>query len=106
MIPSVKAKWVAALRSGKYKQARGRLRKINAKTGEARHCCLGVLCELYVEETGKTTNMDRGTPLSPVVFWAGLDGACANLPGGSNLAVKNDKGASFAQIANIIESNL
>ena len=33
-------KWVAALRSGKYKQGRGKLRH------EDNFCCLGVLCEI------------------------------------------------------------
>jgi len=36
----VAQKWVKALRSGKYKQGRNRLRK------KDRFCCLGVLCEL------------------------------------------------------------
>lgn len=39
-------KWVKALRSGKYKQGRSNLKQFNQK-GEPRHCCLGVLCELY-----------------------------------------------------------
>lgn len=34
-------KWVAALRSGKYKQGEGFLRK-----GENEFCCLGVLCDI------------------------------------------------------------
>lgn len=34
-------KWVAALRSGKYKQGRQYLR-----TFEDNYCCLGVLCEI------------------------------------------------------------
>lgn len=38
--PEFKAKWVEALRSGKYKQVTGRLHK---KTG---FCCLGVACEI------------------------------------------------------------
>ena len=35
-----KAKWIAALRSGKYTQAKGSL-----KNGGG-HCCLGVLCDI------------------------------------------------------------
>lgn len=45
--PEFKAKWVAALRSGDYKQAQGRL-----YTGEG-YCCLGVaghVCGIPVEE--------------------------------------------------------
>lgn len=42
MNKKLKAKWVKALRSGKYKQGRGQL--YNPKT--KRYCCLGVLCRL------------------------------------------------------------
>lgn len=38
--------WVKALRSGKYKQGQNYLKQFNSK-GQPRHCCLGVLCELY-----------------------------------------------------------
>jgi hypothetical protein len=44
MDSEVKALWVAALRSGDYKQASGQL-----KTPQG-HCCLGVLCELHKKE--------------------------------------------------------
>lgn len=45
--PKVKEQWVAELRSGKYKQGKGNLRK-----GD-RYCCLGVLCEhvLHLESS-------------------------------------------------------
>ena len=43
--PEVKAKWVAALRSGDYKQGRNALR-----THDDHFCCLGVLCDLAVKE--------------------------------------------------------
>ena len=49
MNADVKQKWVEALRSGKFKQGRCHL-KWEADDG-MRHCCLGVLCELYVEVT-------------------------------------------------------
>ena len=39
-------KWVAALRSGEYTQARETL----ACDARTRHCCLGVLCELAIKE--------------------------------------------------------
>ena len=44
MNPEVKAKWVDALRSSKYKQCCGRL-----KNGD-RFCVIGVLTDLYIEE--------------------------------------------------------
>ena len=43
MNPEIKAKWVAALRSGEYKQAKGQLRIGNS------FCCLGVLCNLHAQ---------------------------------------------------------
>ncbi len=45
MNPEVKALWVGALRSGKYKQGRGRLHD----PADNSFCCMGVLCELAVE---------------------------------------------------------
>lgn len=46
MNPEIKALWVAALKSGEYKQAHGYL-KVKASSEEAAgYCCLGVLCEL------------------------------------------------------------
>lgn len=45
---ALKAKWVAAMRSGEYRQAREVLRK-DVRGGFA-YCCLGVLCEV----TGRT----------------------------------------------------
>lgn len=37
-------KWIAALRSGKYKQTREALARM--EDGEKKFCCLGVLCDL------------------------------------------------------------
>lgn len=43
----VKARWLAALRSRKYKKATGTLRARKAGTDEvAGYCCLGVLCDI------------------------------------------------------------
>jgi hypothetical protein len=41
-----RARWVAALRSGEYKQARGLLRTRGRHDQEDRYCCLGVACEV------------------------------------------------------------
>ena len=45
MNDAVKQKWVEALRSGKYRQAKQRL---HLEDGSM--CCLGVLCDLYIKE--------------------------------------------------------
>lgn len=52
MDPRVKAKWVAALRSGRYSQGRGDL--INSDG----HCCLGVLAEEMWPEFVEQPNLD------------------------------------------------
>lgn len=39
-------KWIKALRSGKYRQGQNTLKQFDSK-GQPKHCCLGVLCELY-----------------------------------------------------------
>ena len=46
MNADIKAKWVAALRSGQYEQTDAVLRDAD------RFCCLGVLCDLYSKESG------------------------------------------------------
>lgn len=47
MDPKVKAKWIKALRSGKYKQGEGQLRNTRDVGGvDPTFCCLGVLCEI------------------------------------------------------------
>lgn len=54
--PEVKAKWVAALRSGEYKQGRSYLHYIDE--GESHFCCLGVLCDLAAKEGLAVPNPD------------------------------------------------
>lgn len=51
MNSAVKEKWLAALRSGRYKQGRGALAQ-HDDDGDMLFCCLGVLCDLYAEEHG------------------------------------------------------
>jgi hypothetical protein len=113
--PRVKALWLAALRSGKFKQGKRRLR-----IGD-QHCCLGVLCEIAVEEgivervqdsftemyayRGKGSGYEESSILPfPVAEWAGLG---VNPRAGEEvLAALNDRGVTFAAIADIIERDL
>ena len=44
MNAEVKAKWVEALRSGRFTQGTGKLALV--EDGITKHCCLGVLCEV------------------------------------------------------------
>ena len=51
MKKSIKAKWVRALRSGKYKQGRKMLVQ-DTDCGKA-YCCLGVLCDILPKPAKK-----------------------------------------------------
>jgi len=99
----VKNIWVEALRSGKFKQGQKRLQTL---TGDL--CCLGVLCE--ISGLGKFENtefqgQDHHLPFS-VRKWAdmsSINGKYADAQ--SSLAVDNDRGKTFPEIADIIEAN-
>jgi hypothetical protein len=43
MTPELKAKWIEALRSGRYEQGVGSL----FDSGDKTYCCLGVLCDIH-----------------------------------------------------------
>lgn len=103
-------KWIAALRSGKYKQGRGRLRD-----GDA-YCCLGVLCDIsgmgeWVEDASGSTTSFRtitGESLGASVPYmlaerAGFGREFGKLP--HELMKMNDNWhESFDEIANFLES--
>jgi hypothetical protein len=126
-------KWVKALRSKKYKQGK-RVLKQKTKAGVTRHCCLGVLCELYQQEQrrqkldalpvsrrraiigdeiarGSTVYKfdDSGATLPrPVRKWAGMrtDEGFFREPvrAAESLTDMNDTGCTFTRIANAIEA--
>lgn len=53
MDPKLKAKWVAALRSGEYLQGDGYLVQVDGddeEDGEHKFCCLGVLCDIVRDD--------------------------------------------------------
>ena len=102
--PEMKQKWIEALRSGVYQQGRGKLRWENNS-----YCCLGVLCDI-VDPSGwsseaedqRYTHHDReGFPPYEVTDKVGL--LCHEI---HNLALMNDDGVSFEEIANHIEELL
>ncbi len=110
MKEDIKEKWVAALRSGKYKQGKHRL-----KNGR-KYCCLGVLCDISGLDEFKNRG-DRGEVYlndimilpQEVVNWAGLETSnpvIVQKDGIIALAELNDKGANFNTIADLIEAQL
>lgn len=106
----IKKLWVKALRSGKYKQGIGQLRRDN---GEPKFCCLGVLCDIHAKtrqgqtwnEDGSYDDEDSDLPLS-VVEWAELDSSDPVLGTKRRASQINDAGESFEYIAKLIEKRL
>lgn len=119
MNKDVKALWLAALRSGEYKQGSGFLKIVGKNGAQDRFCCLGVLCELAVEagvtnrlregyETTYGVPGDTDTAVLPahVRKWAGMDSKAGSYNSGNNsLTGDNDDGMSFGAIADVIEAN-
>lgn len=106
-----RAAWVEALRSGEYKQGKRYL------ANDGKYCCLGVACELAIkdgvpiergEESGRAFYAgDDATLAFPIREWLGLDtseGGYRRNGHDTSLAKRNDDGATFEQIATIIES--
>lgn len=119
----IRAEWVRMLRSGDFEQGKNLLRNKNDQ-----FCCLGVLCELAVthgvigpavfdREFGKY-KYDQESQILPaeVRSWVGLESNTGEfeIPEPENgrahheqancLSGRNDRGATFEQIANLIES--
>lgn len=103
MNEEIKAKWVAALRSGKYQQTSGQLRRNEGESSS--FCCLGVLCDVVNPDAWKHESHEDGTFLS-------VSGRIARLAGLSHAASSvltdwNDsKRKSFEEIAAFIEQDL
>lgn len=126
MNPEVKAQWLEALRSGKYRQATGVLQRVNVANPQdpKGFCCLGVLCDISgkgrweaPENDGRqaatfnvTGSDETATACLPtsVAQWAEFnDLVCVDIGGKiATLDSHNDTGASFEQIADAIEKYL
>jgi len=102
MKKSIAKKWIAALRSGKYKQG------THALKFRDEYCCLGVLCSIspwrynYTQMTDKHGMLNKILP-EKVVKWAGMKKATGKYTNATSLAIDNDQGMSFNKIAEIIE---
>lgn len=116
MKQEIKKKWVTALRSGKYRQGRGKL-KVALEEAEGGfnfgHCCLGVLCDLRLKKTTDPIKkrslefqIENGSFLPKnVIEWAGLNGTNPVI-NGVTLSSINDSGETFEYIADVIEKEL
>ena len=91
MNATIKAKWVEALRSGKYKQGIGRLYRPESNE----YCCLGVLCRVADVDLESDSSLNYGLVFQPLglrKYW--------------DLVEMNDNGSSFARIADYIETTV
>lgn len=102
MNPAQKAEWVAALRSGEYKQAQNHLHTPHG------FCCLGVLCDVIKPDaweligSGNYAHAGWENVLSDDMRrFAALPDAPLNV-----LMSMNDRGRSFSEIADYIEEHL
>jgi hypothetical protein len=112
MNPEIKARWTAALRSGEYQQS---TEYLHYKNG---YCCLGVLCELAVQDNiippainlGDSWAYDGAEKLLPdkVIAWAGLheDDPAVKFNFETGLAELNDDGHDFNELADLIDNHL
>lgn len=108
--PDFKAKWVAALRSGEYKQGRGQLRNHNNE-----YCCLGVACIVTgyeVELIKDKCYVPKDFELIPMKlrgasYDSSLVKLLANMNDGQDPQSGRDvKISTFSEIADYIEENL
>ena len=113
MNPELKGRWTTRLRSGDYQQGKSALRKRGEDSDS--FCCLGVLCEIAVEDgqvhrpeqpevVGWHYNYNGEGGLLPVELeaWSGI-GECER----QELMYMNDTGGkTFPEIADWIEENL
>jgi hypothetical protein len=118
MNPDIAKEWAAELRSGKYKQVRG---KLSADDG---YCCLGVLCEMAVEAgiiskpisvdflNREVMEYDYCTNYLPksVQDWAGMASNHGEIKVNPtqiiSLANMNDQSEPFEAIAKTIEEHM
>lgn len=121
---ALRKRWVKALRSGKYKQGRGFLCHYERNAQEPSYCCLGVLMDLVAKRLGYCKETHPETPivdfrrdhrtfassalLEDVVVLIDLIDGFGFIERGArwpSLAAMNDDGASFDEIADMIENN-
>lgn len=102
--------WIAALRSGDYRQGR------NSLCDNRNYCCLGVAAELFQTPTTEVRTDPEGTVyfdthcgVAPtyVMEALGLRGNTGPSRGNPfrSLAALNDNGCSFDEIADILEAH-
>lgn len=88
-----KTNWIEALRSGKYEQTQGTLKR------DQKYCCLGVLQEITGCEPGNTLNGKASTSVIDPEF-------LSSIIQGELIELNDCDKKSFTEIADWIEKNL
>lgn len=111
MNAEIKKLWVAALRSGDYKQGRSRLRN----SYDNKFCCLGVLCNLHAQmhpdiaakQTSSAMYFGEDCYLpKKVKQWAQLFERNPSVNSSSLVELNDENRMSFSDIADVIERYL
>lgn len=108
MTPQLKQSWIAALRSGRYRQGRGLLRQRRLRDGTY-FCAIGVLFDLVATamQWDRLTKLGVGAGITDevpgyippeILGEIGMSAAQESL-----IAGLNDSGKTFEQIADVIE---
>jgi hypothetical protein len=117
MNPRIKADWVTALRSTKYRQVRGALRE-QLPGKHVGYCCLGVLCDVAKEEVAGKWTGNQLTRFNHVINGEMIEsgGALSHefskyvevTPSQEStlIGMNDDEKKSFKEIADYIEKNL
>lgn len=100
MDKKLKARWLKALRSRKFKQGKGQLKQGSGKAET--FCCLGVLCAI-VKAFPATNDLFLPPALA---FEAGISRQVEVVLSNLNDGTNRIKAQKFGQIANYIERNL
>jgi len=108
--------WVENLRSGEY--AQGTRYLCTTKVGVDRFCCLGVACDVLLDDTWTEGNHPYNWSIGPLLCNDRINSS-SSMPGlkhlnkigldyetASHLATMNDTGSDFKEIADWIEKNL
>ena len=115
MNKEIKTKWVAALRSGKYKQTQGALRRPKPSSSCDRpegYCCLGVLCKVVAPNKRWSKGLTaysfyKASAVLPKFILDSLNLTSKEEDCYYKLPSMNDSGGrSFAEIADFVEANL
>jgi len=95
----VMKKWAKALRSGKYKQARGQLRKMGG------YCCLGVLCDVVAPDGwGKCLGGYQHRGYTSVLGHGVMtDAGIGNVDESCFVTLNDERKATFEEIADVVD---